>query len=66
MREKNLYDKIRNSVQSQAISEPFKATDFNFIKVSSRNFLWKHSNENLKLKGNTYFEKVSRGKYILI
>lgn len=65
MRERDLYEKIKKTVQSGSINIPFSATDFSFLKVSSRNFLWKHSEENLKLKGNIYFKKVSRGKYEL-
>lgn len=65
MRERNLYEKIKKAVESGAVDVPFRANQFNFLKVSSRNFLWKHSKENLNLKGNIYFKKVSTGKYEL-
>ena len=65
MSERELYTKIKNAVQSGIVNSPFGATDFSFLKVGSRNFLWKHSKENLKLKGKSYFKKISRGKYEL-
>jgi len=66
MRERHVFEKIKKAVEQGIVNAPFSSNQFSFLKMGSRNFLWKHSKENLKLKGNIYFEKVSRGKYKLL
>lgn len=66
MREQNLYNRIQQAVESGSVKNQFKATDFDFLKVNSRNFLWKHSDKNKNpKKSNEYFIRVSRGLYKL-
>ncbi len=64
-RAKDLIGKIQKEVYSGNVNSKFRATDFKFLKPSSRNFLWKHSNQNKKLKGNIYFLRLERGLYQL-
>lgn len=52
MRERHLYEKIKKAMEEGIVNIPFSSNEFSFLKVGSRNFLWKHSKENLKLKGN--------------
>lgn len=64
-REENLISKIRKEIESRNIRQPFAATEFEFLKPTSLNFIWKHSDQNTKLKGIQYFTWVSRGRYKL-
>jgi hypothetical protein len=61
MRQRNLADRISKMINSK--TKTFKATDFDFLKPNSLNFIWKHSDKNKKPKGNVYFTWVSRGLY---
>jgi hypothetical protein len=64
MRQKNLIGQIRTQMANKKQST-LRANEFDFLKPNSTNFIWKHSDKNLNLKGNVYFKWLSRGLYEL-
>lgn len=62
MRQNNLIDQIKQDINKRAVKQ-FRASDFDFLKPNSTNFIWKHSDKNKKLKGKVYFIWVKRGLY---
>jgi hypothetical protein len=62
MRQKHLVLQIRDAIKNGQVNEPFKATDFAFLKKSP-SFISKHAVEN----GNytEYFVRVRTGTYKL-
>ena len=64
MKQRDLIGQIRNQLNITK-QTTFRAKEFDFLKPSSTNFIWKHSDKNLKLKGNYYFIWLSSGLYKL-
>ena len=64
-RNRNLIGQIKSQIASGKVKEEFSASDFDFLKPNSVNFIWKHSDQNTKLNGKVYFIKKARGKYKL-
>jgi hypothetical protein len=64
MRQRDLIGQIRIFLKLNKI-KCFRASELDFLKPSSKNFIWKHSDQNKKLKGNIYFVKKARGLYQL-
>lgn len=64
MRKRDLIGQIRNQL-NKTKQTTFKANEFDFLKPNSTNFIWKHSDQNLKLTGNYYFIWLSKGLYKL-
>ena len=62
MRERDLVNRIRNAVQSGNVSEPFKSSDFAFLRKSP-SFISKHAVGNGRY--SEYFIRISRGIYKL-
>ncbi len=62
MRQHNLVQQIRDSVQSGKVKELFKSSDFDFLS-SSPSFISKHAVGNGKY--TEYFIRVGRGTYKL-
>jgi len=62
MRQRDLIGEIRHDIIKRKV-KIFKASDFDFLKPNSTNFIWKHSDQNKNLVGNVYFIWVSRGLY---
>jgi hypothetical protein len=62
MRQSNLVQQIRDAVQSGKVKEPFKSSDFHFLR-SSPSFISKHAVGNGKY--TEYFIRVGRGRYKL-
>lgn len=62
MRQRNLIEQIRRDINKRNVME-FRASEFDFLKPNSTNFIWKHSDRNTNLKGNVYFIWISRGLY---
>ena len=62
MRQSNLMQQIRDVVKSAKVCEPFKASDFYFLK-NSPSFISKHAVGNAKY--TEYFIRVGRGSYKL-
>ena len=62
MRQHNLVQQIRDSVQSGKVKELFKSSDFDFLS-SSPSFISKHAVGNGKY--TEYFIRVGRGIYKL-
>ena len=60
MRQKNLFQQIKNEVLNGKIKEPFRASDFSFMSKSP-SFLSKHRLGNGKY--SELFIRVSRGYY---
>ena len=65
MREHDLTEQIKKAVSLGKVKEPFRASDFPFLKKGSKSFLPKHAKDNPG--GYTgYFIRVSRGAYRLL
>ena len=62
MRNRDLIGQIRRDINIRKV-KLFRASDFDFLKPNSTNFIWKHSDQNASLKGNIYFIWVCRGLY---
>lgn len=62
MRQSNLIKQIRDAVINGKVKEPFKSSDFHFLK-NSLGFISKHAVGNGKY--NEYFIRVGRGQYKL-
>ena len=62
MRQRNLVQRIRDAVRTGKIKEPFKSSDFSFLRRSP-NFISKHALDNGKY--SEYFIRVERGLYKL-
>jgi len=62
MRQRNLFQQIRDAVKKGKIKEPFKSSDFDFL-TSSPSFISKHAVGNGKY--TEYFIRVGKGLYKL-
>jgi hypothetical protein len=62
MRQSNLLEQIRDAVRRGRVKEPFKSSDFSFLK-SSPSFISKHATGNGKY--TEYFTRLKRGSYKL-
>ncbi len=62
--ERNLVERIQESVRKGQVINKFKSSDFEFLK-SSRGFLTKYCINNPG-RYNAYFERISRGTYRLL
>ena len=62
MRQKNLVQQIRDAVRRGKVKEPFKSSNFHFLKKST-SFLSKHAVGNGQY--TEYFIRIARGLYKL-
>jgi len=62
MRQNNLVQQIRDAIRNGKVKEPFKSSDFDFLR-SSPSFISKHAFGNGKY--TEYFIRVGRGQYKL-